>query len=551
MRFARSLIFGVYLILFHLLGTSQSTLFFKGLTPIPSYTAYGSSSSIDTLSQNSFICGGRSMRFPGPIGDTITHDSYLLKNEINGLTKWFKKYHLHGASLAFNDVKIDKNKDILICGASSTLNATYPDGILIKTDSNGIVKWAKRYPRQELFSTRPLKNGDIAVFATDSTEKIKLCLLDINGNVKWCKKQISNFGNTFYGCRITEGKNKDLLFYGYDGRAFAILTDSLGNNKKNLNMTNPVAIANIFYSCISFFNNGYYICGIGQGVSNLFTGNVLRLDNSLNVLWYKNLKLTNHVAEFFDIGAFSNNNLILLTEPEDNGSNLGGLKRMGLTFIDSIGNVRKSLLFTDDSVNYLPSNFFLLRDGNILFNGIGYTDTITSGMNGCYGITDTTSNGFCGFDPVTFVNANTTEIFLFNNYSFSNSSLNSHTVSLNIYLPPDLDIKYICSSGPVAPYDPVDVGIEEEEKGVDFLKLFPNPANESIVLVNNEPEKRFLLYNSKIKVINTFGITILETEMRQSNSQIINTKDLKEGMYFLSLTLTNGETILKKFIVKH
>jgi len=550
MRSFSNLLFFSFLFLLHFLGNTQPTLFFKGLTPMPSYTAYGSSASVDTLSQNSFICGGRHTSFPNLI-EPSTHDSYLLKNEINGLTKWFKKYHLQGASIGFNDIKIDKNKDILICGSSVTLNGTYNNGILIKTDSNGIIKWAKQYPHQELFSTRPLKNGDIAVFATDSTQKIKLCLLDINGNVKWCKKQMSNFGNTFYGCRITEGKNKDLLFYGYDGRAFAILTDSMGNNKKNLNMTNPVALTTIFYSCISFLNNGYYMCGVGQGASNLFTGNVLRLDNSLNILWHKNLSLSNHVAEFFDIAAYNSNSFVLLTEPEDDGSHLGGLKRMGLTFIDSVGTVRKSLLFTTDSVNYLPFNFFLLNNGRVLFNGIGHTDTVTGGMNGCFGITDTIANGFCGFDPVSFVNANTSQNFLFNNYTFINSSLNSSAISLHMYKPDDLDIKYMCSSGPVGPYDPIDVGIEEEEDEHDFLKLFPNPANESLVIMNVEHEKRFLLINSKIRITNTFGITVLEADWRQGNSYTLNTKDLKEGMYFLSLQLANSETILKKFIVKH
>jgi hypothetical protein len=539
-----------YLILLSLSVSSQQTLFFKNFCSAPNYTFYSATSCIDTLSQNSFIFGGKSSRFTNPGLDTLASDSYLLKNEVNGLTKWFKKYHLHKENLSFNDIKIDKNKDIFVSGFSfPTYTATIRDGIIVKTDSNGIIKWSKRYPKQEIFATRPLKDGDIAVFATDSTSKMKLCLLDFNGNIKWCKKQNSNFGNQYYGCGIIEGKNKDLLFYGFDGRGFAILMDSSGNIKRDLNVTNPSAIIAPFYSAFNFFNNGYFMCGIGQGPPNLFTGNILRLDNSLNILWYKNLITANSVSEFFDISAFNNNNLVILTEPEGHGIGIGK-KRMGLTFIDSTGIVRKNLLFTNDSVDHLPTKFFPLKNGNVLFNGISLVDTNSYDWMGCYGITDTISNGFCGFKNISYTQLNTTQNFTFNNYNFINSSLNNSSVILNVYLPFDCDVKYFCSSGPVGPYDPLDVSIKEEQND-DFLKLFPNPADESIILLNNEPEKRFLFFNSKLKITNTLGFNVFETEMKNDNSYTLNTKDFKEGVYFLSLLLSNGEKVLKKFIIKH
>ncbi|MDO9000328.1 T9SS type A sorting domain-containing protein [Sediminibacterium sp.] len=539
----------VYLVLLSLSASAQPSLFFKGFYSSPSYTFYSSSSSIDTLSQNSFVFGGLCIRFANPGIDTTTDDSYILKNEVNGLTKWFKKYHLHGSRIGFSDIKTDKNKDILICGYSTVPTATVNDGIILKTDSNGLIKWSKRYPKQEIFATRPLRDGDIAVFATDSTSKMKLCLLDINGNVKWCKKQISNFGTQYYGCRITEGKNKDLLFYGYDGRAFAILMDSLGNKKKDLNMFNPNSIISLFYSGINFFNNGYFMCGIGQGNSNYFTGNILRLDNSLNILWYKNLITANYVSEFFDISTFNDNSLVILTEPEGHGS-VQDLKRMGLTFIDSNGVVRKNLLFTSDSVDHLPLRFLPLKNGNILFNGISFADTNSYGWMGCYGITDTVSNGFCGFKNISYTQLNTTQNFTFNNYNFINSSLTNNNIVLNTYLPFDCDVKYFCSSGPVGPYDPLDVSIKEERKD-SFLKLFPNPANETISIVNIEYEKRFLQFNSKLKITNTMGITIYETTFGKENSLVVSVKDFTEGVYFVSLILVNGERVSKKFIVKH
>ncbi|MBA2610645.1 MAG: T9SS type A sorting domain-containing protein [Bacteroidetes bacterium] len=549
MKFIYYIFLLLNLILLPYIGDAQSSLFFKGHYSRTTDTIYGTSSCLDTLSRNSFLFGGASNRNTAS-SDTLANDSYLLKSEISGLTKWFKKYHFHSGSLSFNDIKTDKNNDVLICGSSSTLTALIPDGFLFKSDSNGIVRWARFYPKQEILSIRPLKDGDIAIFATDSSKKMKLCLLDVNGNVKWCKRQASNFNNQLYFGKITEGMNKDLLFYGFDGKAFAILLDSLGNNKKNLNMTNPNSLAKIFYSSISFFNNGYFICGVGQGVSNLFTGHLLRLDNSLNILWYKNLITANSYSEFFDITAFNNNSLVLLNEPESYGNTSADLKRMGLTFIDSIGNVRKNILFTSDSVNHLPSKFFLLNDGNILFHGIGYTDTITPGMNGCYGITDTLSNGFCGFTPISYINANTSQNFTFNNYSFLNGSLASSTIILNIYVPISNNIEYICSSGPFGPYDPIDLGFEENEIK-NSLILFPNPANESVMLINNEYENRFLFFTSKVRITNVFGISVFETEIRQNTSLTVNTKEFKEGMYILSIFLTNGETIVKKFIIKH
>lgn len=117
--------FIVCFIFSHFTSLAQSSLFFKGHYSRTTDTIYGASSIIDTLSHNSFLFGGVSNRNTGNI-DTLANDSYLLKSEISGLTKWFKKYHLHSRSLSFNDIKTDKNNDILICASSNTPTALTP-----------------------------------------------------------------------------------------------------------------------------------------------------------------------------------------------------------------------------------------------------------------------------------------------------------------------------------------------------------------------------------------------------------------------------------------
>jgi hypothetical protein len=117
-------------------------------------------------------------------------------------------------------------------------------------------------------------------------------------------------------------------------------------------------------------------------------------------------------------------------------------------------------------------------------------------------------------------------------------------------VPSSNNIKYICSSGPTGPYDPIDLGIVENDTKSPLV-IFPNPANETISLINNDFEKQFLFFNSKLKITNTIGITIFETTFGKENSLGVNVKNFNEGVYFVSLVLVNGERVSKKFIIKH
>jgi hypothetical protein len=535
----------LFIVIFHCKNNAQPALFEKVFYQAPNFNIFcQATSSIDTLSENSFIVGGSYGRIAQNANDTLLRDSYLLKNQTNGLTKWFRKYHLNGQWLYFTEIKVLKSKDIIVAGLGLN-NQITKNGVLMKTDSSGSVIWFRVFPNKEIQSVKSLKNGDITILINDSTKRFQVALLDINGNVKWSKKEVTGSPNG-RGLGIIEGKDRNLLFYGYNPNAFCILFDSLGNKINDLNMTNTNVDYSYFSGGINFYDNGYFIVGTAAEQGQLIS-HVLRLDNSLNVLWYKNYQTANSSCEFFDIACYGKNNLILFNEPEGHGS-IPGVKTTGFTFIDSIGTSRKSFLFSKDSVSSMPNKFLLLKNGYVLFTGISWIPN--GSFSPCYGITDTLQNGFCGYKIISYPFINSSKLFYFNTRSFTNEPLNYYNASYSVYAPMDIDNRYICSNGPTGPLDPIDVGLKEEDHN-DFLKLFPNPADESLILLNNEPEKRFLFFNAKIKITNALGFNVLETEMKNDNSYTLNTKEFKEGVYFLSLLLSNGEKVLKKFIIKH
>lgn len=99
------------------LQMSSQNLFLKTFSSTPNYTAFQMPySSVDTLSQSSFITGGFKMRFSNGQADSLGMDSYLQKTLVNGLTKWHRHYHLNGFDLTFRDIKVLPNKDVLIGG---------------------------------------------------------------------------------------------------------------------------------------------------------------------------------------------------------------------------------------------------------------------------------------------------------------------------------------------------------------------------------------------------------------------------------------------------
>lgn len=392
-----------------------------------------------------------------------------------------------------------------------------------------------------------MKNGNIAVLASDSGsfygKALKICLLNQLGNLIWSKKILPTDPNGYNGIDLVEGKNKNILILGYQpyppGKSFLILIDSLGNK------INDVSLNTQIYKVTNYYDEGYYAVGFGGGNANNITGSVMKINNSLNIQWYKLLQTQSGNSEFMDIIVAGRNNLIILNEPENYGF-MPDLQRTGLTFIDSNGISRKNFLFTTDTMPIIPSEFLLLKNGRVLF-------TAYSPMTQYFGVTDTISNGFCKFTQINYPNINNTQTLNYNTFSTTNSTFNYSTTSLFVYQPFDLTIDYYCSSGPsgsLDPTNPINAIPSSEQKDIDII-TFPNPASDFIVIANKSNENKSSLFKARIKLISSIG----EIVLNYSNSTFdpylkIDVKKFKSGIYYLQIEFENKENYSKKIIIR-
>jgi hypothetical protein len=96
-----------------------------------------------------------------------------------------------------------------------------------------------------------------------------------------------------------------------------------------------------------------------------------------------------------------------------------------------------------------------------------------------------------------------------------------------------------------------EMAVEEEQNlGIQDLRLSPNPTNETLKIQyfskeNTLPEPIF-------EIVNTLGISILTSKLDKESEQFftkeINVKDLMTGMYFVRII--NGEKVFVKRFVK-
>ncbi len=88
-----------------------------------------------------------------------------------------------------------------------------------------------------------------------------------------------------------------------------------------------------------------------------------------------------------------------------------------------------------------------------------------------------------------------------------------------------------------------DIGATSIKDGLDInFNIYPNPAKgEIMVSSDNEMET--------ITIFNLVGVTVFEKLVTQ-NKTTINTAALSNGVYFMRISLNNGMSTVRKFIVE-
>lgn len=445
-----------------------------------------------------------------PNPNLITH-SFLLKLNQNGTPdQMFGNNGLIQTNIDYKDTPYDvvfQNDGKILLGGSFTIEnpllGVFPNSPYIaRYSSNGIPDYS--------FAD----NGILKITNFNSITSTNLCsivpqndgkiIVGISGN---------NNNNNFFGALVKLTSNGVIdTNFGTNG----ILT--IGDSNFKFNLLNLLLTD----------DNKFLLCGYDSTISsNPKTAIIkLNLDGSYDTSFANNGKLitdiniSNSVFEYLNkiskspdgnyiCGGYVANNYLMIK------FNLNG------QFIDTFGNNR---IFQ----NFSNIQDFYLQNSNIFLGGVQFEND-----EPIFKIICLNENGT--------INTN----FNTNGYLYLNPT-NQQDILKSFILDNQSSIIMSGNSGMLGNYNVTHAKVESENLNnenfwIERVEIFPNPFNNSLNIDNPEKIKSIEFYDYLGKKINI---------EYSSNFSVINTENLKKGIYLCKITCNNGKIEIKK-LIKH
>jgi hypothetical protein len=196
---------------------------------------YDGAFSVQQTSDGGYIVAGVTNSFGA--GD---RDLFLIKTDANGNVQWAKTY---GGTSWDGAESVQQTSDggYIVAGETSSFGAGSYDFLLIKTDANGNVQWAKTYGGGNYdlaFSVQQTSDGGYIVVGETYSfgagwYDIFLIKTDANGNIQWAKTYGGTFNDYAYSVQQTADGGYILAGFAYSfsagGDILLIKTDANGN----------------------------------------------------------------------------------------------------------------------------------------------------------------------------------------------------------------------------------------------------------------------------------------------------------------------------------
>jgi uncharacterized delta-60 repeat protein len=255
-------------------------------------TNYEGASSIRQTSDGGYIVAGYTASF-GAGG----RDIFLIKTDTNGNIIWAKTYGGTYSDYAYS-VQQTSDGGYIVAGYTASFGAGDNDFFLVKTDVNGNIIWAKTYGGTNwdyAYSVQQTSDGGYIVAGVTNSfgedGDILLIKTDVNGNVIWAKTYGETGGDYAFSVQQTSDSGYIVAGYTYSFGAgyydiFLVKTDANGNIiwSKTYGGTNQDFARSVRQTS----DGGYIVAGwtysFGVGTYDAF---LIKTDANGNIIWAK------------------------------------------------------------------------------------------------------------------------------------------------------------------------------------------------------------------------------------------------------------------------
>jgi hypothetical protein len=261
-------------------------------------TSYDRAYSVQQTSDGGYIVAGGTWSFGAG-----NYDIFLIKTDASGNVQWAKTYGGTSGDGAYS-VQQTSDGGYILAGGTYSFGAGRTDIILIKTDANGNIGWAKTYGGtyddgassvQQTSDGGYILAGYTESFGAGGSDII-LIKTDANGNIVWAK----TYGGTGFDIASSVQQTSDggYIVAGYTtsfgaGGAFLVKTDANGNIQWA--KTYGVIDSDLASSVQQTSDGGYILAGLtyssGAGwYADIF---LIKTDANGNIQWAKTYGGTN------------------------------------------------------------------------------------------------------------------------------------------------------------------------------------------------------------------------------------------------------------------
>jgi len=417
---------------------------------------YNEARSVQRTSDGGYIVAGRTSYLGGGGNNII-----LIKIDTNGDVQWAKTYRVAGNEGAYS-VQQTSDGGYILAGTTITFSGSGNEALLIKTDAFGNIQWAKTYGgtmADEAYSVQQTSDGGYIVagitWSFGAGGDILLIKTDANGNLQWAKTyggtgwdEAYSVQQTSDGGYIVAGRTNSFGAGWYD--IFLIKTDAFGNVQWA--KTYGEAGDDVAYSVQQTSGGGYIVAGgtnsFGAGWYDIF---LIKINASGNLQWAKTYGGTSWV-EAYSVQQTSDGGYIVAGFTASFGA---GSYDVFLVKTDTFGNLQWAKTFGGTSVDRAYS-VQQTSDGGYIVAGGTYPNVflIKTDANGDIGSCSIVSSAI----PTLGIISPTIDV---SSPSVSSPSLSVNSVSptdaspsLMILIPCPSNISESCqiASGIITPY---------------------------------------------------------------------------------------------------